>query len=198
VFPSRLERRSSRARRGGRADSDLGRRAADVDDGDVPVRRVVESAGRSDERQPRLLLVGEDVHVDARAGRDRACQLLLVYGIPDRRSGDEADRLATELPRDTHLGPDDFDDLRDLALRYRVLARQALADSRECALAQQLANTPAVGFGDQQTGRVRADVDARANHWTQGIGSLKRWPRRSGCCAMAKRRMALERTSHAG
>jgi len=87
---------------------------------------VVESAGRSDERQPRLLLVGEDVHVDARAGRDRACQLLLVYGIPDRRSGDEADRLATELPRDTHLGPDDFDDLRDLALRYRVLARQAL------------------------------------------------------------------------
>ena len=82
-----------------RADRDLRRGAADVDHGDVAVGRVVERAGRADEREPRLLLVAEDLDLDAGSLGDRARELLLVGGLADRGRRDRANRLACPSSR---------------------------------------------------------------------------------------------------
>jgi hypothetical protein len=125
---------------------------------------VIERAGRADEGQSRLLLVAEDLDLDAGPLGDRARELVLVGGLADRRGGDGADRLGAELAREPHLRGDDLDDLRDLLRGDRVVAAQALGDPREGALAQQLAQAPVGRLCDQQPGRVGTDVDAAADH----------------------------------
>ena len=57
---------------GQRADRDLGRAAAHVDDGDRARRRLVERAGRAEEGEPRLLVPGQHVGLQAGALAQRA------------------------------------------------------------------------------------------------------------------------------
>ena len=158
---------------------------------------MIECAGRADEREPRLLFVAEDLDGDAGVIGDRARELLLIGGLADRRRGDRANRVGTELAREPHLGGDDLGDLGDLLQRDRVVAPQALADTRERALAQQLAQAAVGRLRDQQPRRVGADIDAAADHVAQAIGSQV-WQERSGSCAMATRSpTAPARTSSA-
>ena len=190
---------AERARRadaaGDRADRDLRRGAADVDDGDVAVGRVVERAGRADEREPRLLLVAEHLDVDAGALRDRAREAPPGWrprgSPPSRRRGSSRCRARA---RD---GPASRRRRRPRGSSSAGSGRraEALADPGEGALAQQLAQAAVGRLGDQQPRRVRADVDAAADHDAQAIGSHA-WQGPSGCCATATpSRRACARTS---
>ena len=79
------------------AEDDLRRAAADVDDADVALDRMAERLGRADEGQAALLLLGEDLDLDAGDLLDLLHGLLAVLGVADRRRRNGADRLGAEL-----------------------------------------------------------------------------------------------------
>ena len=75
---------------------------------------MAERLGRADERQPPLLLLGQDV--DRHPGRlgDQLRRLLGVLGLANRGGGDDPDRLGAELLGEPHLGGDHLGELGDL------------------------------------------------------------------------------------
>ena len=90
---------------------DLGGAAADVDDPDLALDRVPERLGGADEGQPSLLLLAQDLDLDAGDLGDRVDDLVAVRGLADRRRGDGPDRLGAELLGEPDLGGDDLGDL---------------------------------------------------------------------------------------
>ena len=72
-----------------------------------------------------------------------------------------------ELLDDRALLGDDARDLGDLLARD-LAALQPLADARERALLQHLAEPAVLDVGDQHARRVGADVDAGAEHFGGG------------------------------
>ena len=95
-------------------EDDLGRAAADVDDGDRALDRVAERLGRAEEREAALILVVEDLDVDRGDLLDLLDDLLAVVRLADRRGRHGLDRLGAELLGEPHLGGDDVGDLGDL------------------------------------------------------------------------------------
>ena len=148
----------------GRADDDLGRAAADIHDAERARRAVAECARGADEGESCLLLTREDPHPEPARGLDRSHQLGAVRRATDRRSGNSENLARAKVPRTFELRPDDPDDLGDLRLGDRPVARDPATDSRERAILMNLVQLLVPAFRHEQPGGVRADVDTSAAH----------------------------------
>ena len=95
---------------------------------------------------------------------DRLHDLVAVLGLADRGRGDDLDHLGAHLLGQPHLGGDDLGDLGDLLVGDLAVLARVLADPGVGALLHHLAELSLLGLGDEQPGRVRADVDRRAEH----------------------------------
>ena len=149
---------------GDRADDDLARAAADVDDADVPRNRMAERLRRADERKAPLLVLGEDLDLDPGDALDLLHGLFAVLGFANGRGRDGADRLGAELLSEPDLGAHDLCGLGDLLVRDAAVALRVGADLRVGALLHHLAELALLRLGDEHARRVRADVDGRAEH----------------------------------
>src|SRR5215216_1885936 len=151
-----------------RADRDLGRHPADVDDGDRALGRALQRPRRAGERQPALVVGREHRDVDPGAVAQRRDQRPAVRGAADRRGGDDPQLLRARRLGRGALGRDDVGDRRYRRLRNRPEAVDAVRDARERPLLEHGLEPPARRFGDQQPRRVRPDVDAGAAHGRAG------------------------------
>ena len=144
-----------------RADGDLGRPSADVDDGDDARQLLAERLRGAEEGQPRLLVAVEDLDLLAHARQE----LVAVDGGADAGRGHHPHALGAGRGREPDLLGHDVRDLLDL--RRGDLGRRA--DAREDALLQHLAEAPVHHVGDEHASRVRADIHAGAHHRLQAI-----------------------------
>ena len=83
-----------------RADHDLGRAAADVDDADLALPGLVERVERADPGQPRLLVLVDDLELVPGVGEHARGELLPVLGLARRGRRDDAQVGRAELARD--------------------------------------------------------------------------------------------------
>ena len=174
-----------------RAEDDLRRAAADVDDGDLPFDRMTERLGRAEEGEPTLLLLAEHLDLDPGGLRDLGDDLAPVLGLADRRRRDDADRLGAELLGEAELRRHRLGDLGDLLVRDLALRLRGVVDPRVGALLHDRPQLTLLGLSDEHPGRVRADVDRRAEHRPElvrpsGYGCQLNCSRMRGCGAAAR------------
>src|SRR6185437_14792429 len=145
------------------ADDHLGGAAAHVHHGDRAVERATEGSGGTEEREPALLVLGEDAHRQAALLLHRQLELALVLRGAHGRRGHDHDLVGAELAREPRLLGDDGSRLGDLALGDPSLRHRA-PDARERALGHQLAEPVVARLRHEQAGGVAADVDAGVGH----------------------------------
>ena len=167
---------------------------------DLALDRMAEGLGGADERQAPLLVLAEDLDVDAGHAVDLGHDLVAVCRLADRRGGDRADRLGAELLSEPDLGRDHLGDLVDLLGIDRAVVLRGLVDPRVGALLHHLPKLAVLRLGDEHAGRVGADVYRRAEHY-QGICSIfsDRTDGASACpirpldqCCTLRRRLRLD------
>ena len=163
------ERRPPRDAALDRADRDLGRAAADVDDADhgprarcPSVRVAPRNASRASSSPSRIetSTPPRSLTTSTNSSRLAAARIAAVATV---RTGCGPDLLGELAVRG-----DDVGHLLDLRARDLGPRLQALADPRERPPLQHLAQPAVAGVGDEHARRVRADVDAAADHWSGG------------------------------
>ena len=153
-----------------RADRDLGRAAADVDDADAalgarPSVRVAPTKARRASSSPS--------RTRPRRRRARAttpAELVAVRRAADRRRGHGADRSAPASLGQPRCAATTVGDLGDLRARDRAAGFRPLPIRVKARCWSTSRSRPSLGLGDEQAGRVRADVDAGAEHGDGGAG----------------------------
>ena len=149
---------------GGGAEDHLGRAAADVDDADRPVDRMAEGLGRADEGEAALLLVAEDVDLDAGGRADLPRRPLAIARLAHRGGRYRANRLGAELTRQADLGGDDLGDLLDLVGTDRSVVVDRLVDSGVGALLHHLFQLAVDRLRHEHARRIGADIYCGAEH----------------------------------
>ena len=171
-----------------RADDQLGRAAADVDDQRRTRGHVLR--GGAEVGEPRLLLAVED----ARREREPLPQLgdegASVAGVPDRAGRDRVDPLRAQLPDHLDVLADRLADRLD-RLRGQLPGEiDPAPQPRHPAAPLDRRNPPPDHVGHQQPSRVGADVDRR-----DPCGSPPTWPGtlcREPCIASMGTRRGVE------
>ena len=132
------------------SDDQLGRAAAHVDDPQLAVGHVAEATGGADERQPCLLLPGQDAHLQParfanRGGESAALLEPLIAAVATARTSTEP-----QLASGAELRRDDVGDLGDLLGGDAAVRQPAAADVREHALLMDLRDRVRAAVRDQQ------------------------------------------------
>ncbi len=120
--------------------------------------------GNPEEREAGLLLAREDLDRQAAYAADGVEQSAAVAGAPDRRGRDAVDLFGPDLARGLELLDHDLDDLLDLRRGDLAVLDHSPPETREGALLVDLEQPLAIALRDEQTRRVRADVDAGTAH----------------------------------
>ncbi len=149
-----------------RADRQLRRAAADVDDGDAP--GVGRTAGRTGEGEARLLVAVEHLDLHARTRAHGVPERVGVGGGADGGRRDHAQPLCAQAAGDRDLDGDDLRQRRQRVLRQRPRPQQQAAQPGVGLLAGDLAQPVLPHVGDEDPGGVGADVDAGAAHTLDG------------------------------
>ncbi len=100
----------------------------------------------TDEGEPRLLVPAQHGDGDVGGRRTAAPHLLVLERVADRRRGDRADGIGTQLAGHADLGRDHARDLVDLVRRDAAVVAQALAEAGERALGEDLAQLAVTGL----------------------------------------------------
>jgi hypothetical protein len=123
---------------------------------------VVERARRPDERQARLLVLGEHSDLQATGIAYGLHQRRPVGRTPHRRGGHAVNLRRAQRVSDRQLRGHDLCDLGDLGGADRPAAPYAPPDLGIGALLVRLGQPAAVAVRDQQPRRVRPDIYAGA------------------------------------
>ena len=134
-------------------DDQLGRAAADVEH--------ERSRGRlhAAARQPSLVVAAQETRREAVAPFDLAEERLAVLRVPHRARRDRERALGAELLERTSVVAEDVAHARDRNGEEALARVDAFAQPRDVGLAVQLVDAPVDDVGDEQAGRVRAEVD---------------------------------------
>src|SRR3954453_2487130 len=170
----------------------LGRAAADVDDDEGPVVAWALRGG-AEEREPGLLVAGDDAGVEAVAIVEQLPELVAVRGVA-RCGGRERDRA---------LGPELVDNRLVLVehLRHTVDRRVRETAGRIDALAEpgyggasvELGNASIVDIRDKDAGGVGSKVDDGDSHGPVGLQQGRNEAPRPGRCRSDRERRAARR-----
>ena len=162
------------------ADGDLGAAAADVEE-ERALAAEVDAAGDAQVDQARLLLAGDDAHVEPRLLLEELEEAPLVFGLAAGGGGDGDDLGGAVRAR--HVGEpraDEHGAVHGLLLEA-LLRELALAEPHRLALARQdRVRAVRVEPHQQQPHRVRADVH-EADDAAVGGRRLRRHGRRFLC-----------------
>ncbi len=152
-----------------RPDRDLGRAAADVDDGAAADGRLGQRAGRAEEREARLVEPAEHGDVEPAASRRTAAHSSSRFSA--RRSAAVATALTRRAPARSATARCSSTTRATSAICGRARSRERVPRRGERAPLEDLGEPAAARVGDEHAGGVRADVDAGADHGTGGRSS---------------------------
>ena len=145
------------------AEHELGGSATDVDD--EVGRRRVEVGGRAEERERGLFLTGEELGRDAERVERGGEEVVAVGRVARRARGRGAHAFDAVLVDRAAVLAQHVDRALDRLRRERTGAVDALAEARDAHApverAQLRVAARPVDVGDEQTDRVRPDVDRR-------------------------------------
>lgn len=122
--------------------------APNVGDDCSPIE--VDAESRSEIGEPRLLVSGDDAHLDACLGPYLPDEILTVAGIPHGARGDPGDRIGTHLPCPLREVADGSHGV-DLALRVQIPGGiNRCAETDETAVVEHRLQRVIVGASDQK------------------------------------------------
>ena len=115
------------------------------------------------QRQPRLLLAGQEERLEAVAPFDLAQECLTVLGVAERARADGERPLGAERLELAPILREHVPDTGDRDRKEAAALVDAFAELRDREPADDFAHV-AVDIGDEQPGRVRAEIDCGDSH----------------------------------
>ena len=121
-----------------------------------PGRLVV---GRSQEREPGLLVAGDDARLDPEALAQQVAELVAVLGVAHGARGHAGDRLGTVPVEQLAVAGHRVGHPPDRVAAQSAGGLEALAEAGDGGLALDHAQLAAVHVGHEQPRRVGAEID---------------------------------------
>ena len=176
---------------------ELRRATTHVDD--EHARLQVAADGDAPERERRLLVAAQEQGLEAVAPFDLAQEGLAVLGVADGAGGDGEHTLRAELLGDAPVAREDVAYPGHRHGEQAPPLVDALAEQGELESARELVDTPSVDVGDEQPGRVRAEVDRRDADHLRGTTPVTQFTvaRTSATAAVSTASLAWLRASRA-